>query len=115
MVVVMPLGYGDLAFLRTHDVWDDPSTIDHNTDLFGKALLTEVLPRVESEYHVSKDRNDRAIAGLSMGGWKVSKSALPTPVSSPGSVASAQLSTISTTPRSWHRSTPKPPTSAFSG
>jgi enterochelin esterase family protein len=64
----MPLGYGDLAFLRTHDVWDDPATIDHNTDLFTKALLTEVLPRVESEYHVSKDRNDRAITGLSMGG-----------------------------------------------
>jgi enterochelin esterase family protein len=68
MVVVMPLGYGDLAFLHTHDVWDDPAAIDHNTDLFAKALLTEVLPRVESEYHVSKDRNDRAIAGLSMGG-----------------------------------------------
>lgn len=68
MVVVMPLGYGDLAFLRTHDVWEDPAAIDHNTDLFAKALLTEVLPRVESEYHVSKDRNDRAITGLSMGG-----------------------------------------------
>jgi enterochelin esterase-like enzyme len=68
MVVVMPLGYGDLAFLRTHDVWDDPAAIDHNTDLFTQALLTEVLPRVESEYRVSKDRNDRAIAGLSMGG-----------------------------------------------
>jgi enterochelin esterase-like enzyme len=68
MVVVMPLGYGDLAFLHTHDVWDNPSAIDHNTDLFAKALLTEVLPRVESEYHVSRDRNDRAITGLSMGG-----------------------------------------------
>ena len=68
MVVVMPLGYGDLAFLRNHDVWEDPAAIDHNTDLFTQALLTEVLPRVESEYRVSKDRNDRAIAGLSMGG-----------------------------------------------
>jgi enterochelin esterase-like enzyme len=36
--------------------------------LFTQALLTEILPRVESEYHVSKDRDDRAIAGLSMGG-----------------------------------------------
>jgi enterochelin esterase-like enzyme len=68
MVVVMPLGYGDIAFLRTYDVWEDPAAIDHNTDLFTNALLTEVLPRVESEYHVSNDRNDRAIAGLSMGG-----------------------------------------------
>ena len=39
-----------------------------NVDLFAKALLTEVLPRVEAEYHVSKDREHRAIAGLSMGG-----------------------------------------------
>jgi enterochelin esterase family protein len=68
MVVVMPLGYGDMAFLHTHDVWEDPAAIDHNTELFAKALLTEVLPRVESEYHVSTDRNDRAITGLSMGG-----------------------------------------------
>jgi enterochelin esterase family protein len=68
MVVVMPLGYGDISFIHTHDVWEVPAAIDHNTDLFSKALLTEVLPRVESEYRVSKDRNDRAIAGLSMGG-----------------------------------------------
>jgi enterochelin esterase family protein len=68
MIVVMPFGYGDLAFLHGHDVWEDPTVIDHNTDLFSKALLTEVIPRVESEYHVAKDRNDRAIAGLSMGG-----------------------------------------------
>ncbi len=27
----------------THDVWDDPAAIDHNTDLFSKALLTEGL------------------------------------------------------------------------
>jgi enterochelin esterase family protein len=68
MVVVMPLGYGDISFIRDHNVWDDPATIDHNTNLFAQALLTEVLPRVEAEYRVSKDRNDRAIAGLSMGG-----------------------------------------------
>jgi enterochelin esterase-like enzyme len=68
MVVVMPLGYGDMSFLDTFNVWDEPAAIDRNTDLFTKALLTEVLPRVETEYHVSKDRNGRAIAGLSMGG-----------------------------------------------
>jgi enterochelin esterase-like enzyme len=68
MVVVMPLSYGDMSFIHNFNVWDDPAAIDHNTDLFIQALLTEVLPRVESEYHVSKNRNDRAIAGLSMGG-----------------------------------------------
>jgi len=68
MVVVMPLGYGDMSFIHTFDVWDDPAAIDRNTTLFTQALLTELLPRVEAEYHISKDRNDRAIAGLSMGG-----------------------------------------------
>jgi enterochelin esterase-like enzyme len=68
MVVVMPLGYGDIEFGLSHKGWDSSATIDHNTSLFEKALLTEVLPRVEADYHVSKDRNDRAIVGLSMGG-----------------------------------------------
>jgi enterochelin esterase family protein len=31
-------------------------------------LLTEIIPQVESDYKVSKNREDRAIAGLSMGG-----------------------------------------------
>ena len=35
---------------------------------FREALLTEVIPQVERAYHVSSDRNSRAIAGLSMGG-----------------------------------------------
>jgi enterochelin esterase family protein len=68
MVVVMPLGYGDMSFLDSSNVWQEPSTIDHNTNLFSKALLTEVMPQVEAEYNVSRKREDRAIAGLSMGG-----------------------------------------------
>jgi enterochelin esterase family protein len=35
---------------------------------FGKALLEEVLPQVEKNYHAAKDREHHAIAGLSMGG-----------------------------------------------
>jgi len=35
---------------------------------FAKSLVEEVLPQVEKSYHVAKDRNQRAIAGLSMGG-----------------------------------------------
>ena len=69
MIVVMPLGYGDLAFIHSSiDVWRDPPSIDHNTKLYTKAFLTEVMPRVESTYNISKNRNDHAIAGLSMGG-----------------------------------------------
>ena len=70
MIVVMPLGYGDMSFVLGHDpeVWSNPTAVDRNTDNFAKALLTEVLPRVEREYRVSAKRDDRAIAGLSMGG-----------------------------------------------
>ena len=69
MIVVMPLAYGDLAFIHSPiDVWQDPPSIDHNLDLFTKAFLTEIMPQVESTYNISKNRNDHAIAGLSMGG-----------------------------------------------
>lgn len=69
MLVVMPLGYGDVTFVTSGGgAWDDDAAVDHNVALFRQSLLTEVLPRVESGYHVSKDRNDRAITGLSMGG-----------------------------------------------
>ena len=40
----------------------------HRQGCEREALLTEVLPQVEKSYRVSKDRNSRAIAGLSMGG-----------------------------------------------
>jgi enterochelin esterase-like enzyme len=69
MIVVMPLGYGDLGFIHSPiDVWKDPPSIDHNTELYTRAFLTEIMPQVESTYNISKDRNDHAIAGLSMGG-----------------------------------------------
>jgi enterochelin esterase-like enzyme len=48
MILVMPLGYGSM-------------------DIVSQTLLTEVLPKVESEYRISRNRNDRAIAGLSLG------------------------------------------------
>lgn len=68
MVVVMPLGYGDTAFLKDYGLWGNDEAIEHNLSLYSQTLLTEIMPRVESEYRISKDRNGRAIAGLSMGG-----------------------------------------------
>ena len=69
MIVVMPLGYGDLDFV-THGfrVWNDPAKVSGNVDLFSKMLLTEIVPAVEREYDVAAGRENRAIAGLSMGG-----------------------------------------------
>src|SRR5580704_14368959 len=65
MIVVMTLGYGNMAALKPGR---DPVIREQNMDLFEKALLTEVMPQIEANYHVSKKREDRAIAGLSMGG-----------------------------------------------
>ncbi len=69
MLVVMPLGYGAPEVLTVgFGAFRDRSLTDRNFDKFREALLAEVIPRVESEYLVNKDRNSRAIAGLSMGG-----------------------------------------------
>jgi len=69
MLVVMPLGYGAPEVLVPHEGTPrDPALTKKNHDKFRQALLTEVLPRVEAAYLVTKDRNSRAIAGLSMGG-----------------------------------------------
>jgi enterochelin esterase family protein len=69
MIVVMPLGYGDMQFVRAgFGEWEKRSVVDHNTALFTQSLLTEVKPRVERMYRISPRREDHAIAGLSMGG-----------------------------------------------
>lgn len=69
MIIVMPLGYGEPKILEPNSgAFRDRSITDRNFDKFREALLTEVIPRVESEYRVNKDRSSRAIAGLSMGG-----------------------------------------------
>jgi enterochelin esterase-like enzyme len=69
MLVVMPLGYGAPEVLSPDSgVFRDPSLTQRNFDKFREALLTEVIPRVEAAYPVKKDRESRAIAGLSMGG-----------------------------------------------
>jgi enterochelin esterase-like enzyme len=70
MLVVMPLGYGAPEILRGGfgGFSRNPEIRDRNFAKFSEALLGEVLPRVELAYRVKKDRNSRAIAGLSMGG-----------------------------------------------
>jgi len=69
MIVVMPLGYGTMEFVRMGwGSWDHANLRDKNLTKFREALLTEVMPRVEGEYRIAKDRSSRAIAGLSMGG-----------------------------------------------
>jgi enterochelin esterase-like enzyme len=70
MIVVMPLGYGTMEMIRAGwgGIFNRPEVREQNLTKFREALLTEVIPKVESEYLIAKDRNSRAIAGLSMGG-----------------------------------------------
>jgi enterochelin esterase family protein len=44
---------------------------------FKSELLDEAMPLVESRYRVSADREQRAITGLSMGGWQSLSTGLP--------------------------------------
>jgi enterochelin esterase family protein len=69
MVVVMPLGYGDMSFVENgFGVWRDPVAVEHNTQLFMSLLTGEIMPMAEAAYNISRDRDGRAITGLSMGG-----------------------------------------------
>ena len=69
MIVVMPLGYGDMQMIdRGWIAWTDPQLVVRNFKLFGDALYGEVMPRVTAEYPISPKRDEHAIAGLSMGG-----------------------------------------------
>lgn len=69
MLVVMPLGYGAPEIARRGGPGlRDQSAWRRNIERFRDALLKEVIPLVEQNYRVSRDRTRRAIAGLSMGG-----------------------------------------------
>lgn len=69
MIVVMPLGYGDFEFvMHGFKAWREPEHVSENVELYSKMLLTEIAPAVEHEYNTAPGRENRAIAGLSMGG-----------------------------------------------
>jgi enterochelin esterase family protein len=69
MIVVMPWGYGDMRIINDGwAAWRDRSVVVSNFSNFGRALFLEVMPMVKQGYPISDKREDRAIAGLSMGG-----------------------------------------------
>ena len=59
MIVVMPFG---------HAVPFGGRGQGNNTDLYEKYIVNDVIPLVEGKYRVKTGRENRAIAGLSMGG-----------------------------------------------
>lgn len=57
--------------------YSDSATV--KTDKFESSFLNELIPAVETNYRISRMRETRAIAGLSMGGFGALKFALKRP------------------------------------
>jgi enterochelin esterase-like enzyme len=68
MVMVNTLGYGVANMLPAGRGGPGVMGGDKMIPNFAQALIDEVMPQVEKQYRVTKDRQERAIAGLSMGG-----------------------------------------------
>jgi len=68
MLIVMTLGYGAPEIVNGRGSLGDAKLRERNYSKFRESLLTEVIPQIEKEYKVAKDRDSRAVAGLSMGG-----------------------------------------------
>ncbi len=65
MIIVMPYGRPLAEVMLVPSAGRGPANAD---DQFGTDLLQDVVPYVEKLYRVSATPEDRAIAGLSMGG-----------------------------------------------
>jgi len=75
MVIVMPAGHtGPFDFSRPPS--GAPRTLDFNDD-FVKDFNNDIMPYAETHYRVVRDRQHRAIAGLSMGGAHTLNIAIP--------------------------------------
>jgi enterochelin esterase-like enzyme len=69
MIMVNTLGYGIANMMADGRGGRGGGTgAEKMIPNFATALVTEVMPLVEKQYRVTKDRGQRAIAGLSMGG-----------------------------------------------
>ncbi|WP_426478396.1 alpha/beta hydrolase [Chryseobacterium sp. CBSDS_008] len=66
MIVVLPNGRAMKDDRATGDIMAKDKVEAFAT--FEKDLLNDLIPFIEKKYPAKKDRNDRAIAGLSMGG-----------------------------------------------
>jgi enterochelin esterase-like enzyme len=69
MLVVMPLGYAFPNVAR--DLWKvlrDPTKQHPSMAKFNATVVDELIPQVEKAYRAARDRDSRAVVGLSMGG-----------------------------------------------
>jgi enterochelin esterase family protein len=63
MIVVMPAGHTSRNFSMG-------GSVSSMVDDFSKDFINEIMPYIENNYSVLTDRENRAIAGLSMGGMQ---------------------------------------------
>jgi enterochelin esterase-like enzyme len=63
MIIVMMDGHAALPVESP-----DSDFLQHNTELFERDLLQDVMPLIAKDYRVKRGPDNRAIAGLSMGG-----------------------------------------------
>ncbi|GAB3954261.1 esterase family protein [Spirosoma harenae] len=67
MIVVMPNGSMPMP---PSNGMPNPQMMNQMRDLFSKEFLNEVVPNVEKNYRIVPTADNRAIAGLSMGGFQ---------------------------------------------
>jgi len=79
MIVVMPNGNPDQAAAPGETPLETTSAGIISNGLFEKSLVSDIIPFVESTYRVTANKENRAIAGLSMGGGHTLKITLDNP------------------------------------
>ena len=65
LVVVMPYGY---AYPPTSPLAEGPDAMKRQRDHFSRDLIDDLIPYIQANYRVHANREQRAIAGLSLGG-----------------------------------------------
>jgi enterochelin esterase-like enzyme len=66
-----------LAMPDTHDCASAAPSAPGKDDKCTREYLTDIIPYIETHYRVKADRANRALAGLSMGGFVVMNTGLP--------------------------------------
>ena len=99
MLLVMTLGYGAPEIVsRVAPSMRDPNLRMKNMDRFRDALFEEVIPRIEKEYHVSKDRRIAPLPACRWAEPKRSTSVSTRSIASPGWARSAPAGSVTTWP-----------------
>ena len=60
-----------ISFLHPTPYYDDSYAVNSaNNGPYGDALMTELIPRLEAQFHLAADGRSRFLIGISTGGWE---------------------------------------------